>query len=163
MGDCFITRRGGVSNPRKLYIYNKGDMCTKVTGGWPTRFAEDSTSFPHGTVTENEDSIRIYCKSKSYNGMKHTQNTIDVTEYNKLSINVTERSGRECSSFYGAWMFLHATTDTVYTDASEATIKVAIDATGVYTIDLSNVTGSYYVRIESFGAIFTWTEVWMEK
>lgn len=60
-----------VSIAYKLYLYNRGDECTDVTGGWG------------GTGTKYNDSLYIHGKNGGEYSLE-TNNTIDISAYTEL-------------------------------------------------------------------------------
>ena len=76
------------SNPEKLYLYNEGDECVNVTGGWNLVGHESGST----VVTKENDSIKIsYTKNPHYGmwGFMTTKNTIDFSNYSKIHIVAT--------------------------------------------------------------------------
>ena len=72
----------------RLYLYNEGDECTDVTGGWERNYNYyQATENRGGSVQKDSDSIRLI------NGMNYntsvviaTNNLIDISGHNKLYV-----------------------------------------------------------------------------
>lgn len=80
----FRRRMMNVPPKAKRYIYNSGDECVSLTGGWVQK-GENSNA---GIFRKNADSIEIYTAiNGSYTSMR-TENTIDLTEFSKLFVDV---------------------------------------------------------------------------
>lgn len=71
------------SPEKRLYLYNEGDECTKVTGGWVGGQAVDRTSYSAGTLTKNATSMTVRTESGQWY-WAITIKTIDLTDYNTL-------------------------------------------------------------------------------
>jgi hypothetical protein len=75
--------------PTYTYLYNLGDECTAITGGWTKRFNRYSSA--QGVLTKNVENMRL--DSAYYSGYTNTTgagttNLIDFTNYSKLFFQV---------------------------------------------------------------------------
>lgn len=120
-----ISRRSGLVGNKKLVLYDKVDN-TEVTGGWDGQRKTLSTS-GITLATVSGSTSRASC---------YTLSGIDVTAYRKLCFTVSEASGGPIVTRCGGLSTATNTQPSVYQD---------ITSTGRYVIDISNVTGSYYV------------------
>lgn len=57
MGEAFICRRNVLSISPKKYLYNLGDECVAITGGWDKKFNRFSNA--QGVLTKNVSSMTI--------------------------------------------------------------------------------------------------------
>lgn len=75
-------------NRQKLYLYNEGDECVNVTGGWDLVGHESGST----VVTKEKDSIKISYTRHPYYGMwgfMNSRNKIDFSNYSKIHIVAT--------------------------------------------------------------------------
>ena len=63
-----------------LYLYNEGDECTNVTGGWEATVSGRTG----GIVTKSGESIKITSNSGYNEMMIVTQKTVDLSKYTKI-------------------------------------------------------------------------------
>lgn len=152
----------------KLWLYKNGDECTDVTGGWSV--ITSST----GTMSKQDDGIQInvgpgdgtYCNIG-------IANTIDVTEYSKLTMRTSEVTYLHCSAVVGLTLCTGTTpvkTTAYYTRPSASTSTLKISPDDLVVEDISSMTGSYNVVLvcETGGAYsdskinYKVYEVWIE-
>ena len=144
----------------KLWLYRDGDEYDDVTGGFYSNTSWWNTS-NRGTATKNADnSITIYCPNGSYFSCYTTRNKIDVSNFSTLNLNVVS------VSWFGTGyreMYLVSNSS----DDSTVVKSISFDATGIRTIDVSGITGSYYVALygnsQTSGACsMTFDKIWLE-
>ena len=143
-----ITYEGQVESVKLSYalvLYDSGDEYTDITGGWSGFACDRGTS--EGTFTKNSSSI--YIKS---NGSKGAQsiaaapvNKIDITDISTLKVNVTSFN---VQSENRAFFILSSSRDT--SSVSNLVAKEEIRGTGEIALDISGLSGSYYV------IVYTW-------
>lgn len=116
-------------------LYKNGNTYDGITGGW------EQTIATNGTVTFNRYSIKVSI-DRNANGATFVgpKNAIDLTNYNTLSINVTD--------FYGVssilTMFVNPTS---IVSASGNTAGVGLNKKGIISLDVSELTGLYYIGV----------------
>lgn len=140
-----ITYEGQVESVKLSYalmLYDSGDEYTDITGGWSGFACYSGTS--KGTFTKNSSSI--YIKS---NGSKGAQsiaaapaNKIDITNISTLKVNVTSFN---VQSEYRSYFLLSSSRDT--SSVSKAAANKEITGTGEIALDVSGLSGSYYVIV----------------
>lgn len=140
-----ITAAGQVESVKLSYdliLYDSGDEYTDITGGWSGFACYSGTS--KGTFTKNSSSI--YIKS---NGSKGAQsiaaapaNKIDITDISTLKVNVTSFN---VQSEYRSYFLLSSSRDT--SSVSNAAASIEIKGTGEIALDVSGLSGSYYVIV----------------
>ena len=140
-----ITATGQVESVKLSYdliLYDSGEEYSDITGGWSGFACYSGTS--KGTFTKNSSSI--YIKS---NGSKGAQsiaaapaNKIDITDISTLKVNVTSFNVQsESRTFF----VLSSSRDTSSISNSVATKE--IKGTGETALDVSGLSGSYYVLV----------------
>lgn len=140
-----ITATGQVESVKLSYdliLYDSGEEYSDITGGWSGFACYSGTS--KGTFTKNSSSI--YIKS---NGSKGAQsiaaapaNKIDITDISTLKVNVTSFN---VQSEYRAYFLLSSSRDTL--SVSESVASKEIKGTGEIALDISGLSGSYYVIV----------------
>ena len=132
-------------SPNKiLYLYNKGDECTDVTGGIGAyKVRESGYTFTSSSVIKDVDSITIKLlrSNGSNSGGAITNNAIDLTNYKKICINATSIISTDNHCI----LSISKTLGTTFFDTKEAYAHV--NDVGIIELDISSVTGSYYVGV----------------
>ena len=148
------------------YLYNLGNEYLNITGGWNTQL----TASYGAATTIVKNSNNIYFPTGVWNVLL-TNNKIDVTNYDVVYM----KYSKEYSSFMGhpaRCAIKLGNKNTSWTDfADDATTGALIgkDETGnnvtngILTIDVSNVTGSYYVGIGGQSNNITVHEIGLKK
>lgn len=122
------------------YLINGTDKCLAVTGGWNGVRYYWSSSLPGGvpTVTWANGGVSITASSTAAGSLLVTENAIDVTQYSEMVI--------ECESASDQVMCQLSTGTGDKFKAGQAA-SVTLKA-GTNTMDLSALTGKYYVGIQ---------------
>lgn len=120
----------------EILLYSSGDEYTAVTGGWEEAYASGSFYNKKGTFVKNDTNITITASTAQSVIFAKTVNKIDVSDMKTLTITASEITG---SPQFG----LHTGSD--WNTISGFAYSVVIDAVGTTLLDVSNVTGEYYV------------------
>lgn len=111
-----------------IYLFNAGDQCSDVTGGW------------EGTVKDGTLSLTAYSSDFAYGQTANTKGKINLTNYSTLEVTVKDYYRK------GACSVRTGTAD------STAVASVAINGGNtVFALDVSDITGEHYVYITSDG------------
>jgi len=128
------------------YLYNAGDTCDAVTGGWQGRaWKEDSdTSASAPTITFNADSMVAATTGSNYaRGVVEIKEDFDLTHFKTITA-IYSFSGTVSET---ASLFMVISRDSTYWGASEAVASTALakgtDKTA--TLDVSAISGAYDV------------------
>lgn len=150
---------GGAWKEFITYLYNKGDECTDLTGGWAATATKPSGSGSTAVspaVTKNTDSITISLSSGYENyriGYLATSKSIDLTQYSKITINVTKFS-------INGEIIVSNSKASGFTKTASMRLSV-----GVNVLDISSLNGKYYVLLGMGGhegtASFTFDEIYL--
>ena len=142
-----------------LYLYNKGDECVNLTGGWAATAIKPSGSGSTAVspaVTKGTDSITLSLSSGYPNyriGYLATAKSIDLTYYSKITINVTN------FSINGEIIVTNSKTSG-FTKVASMRLSA-----GVNVLDISSLNGEYYVLLGMGGhegtASFTFDKVYV--
>ena len=148
------------------YLYNSGNEYLNITGGWNTQL----TAGYGAATTIVKNTNNIYFPTGVWN-MLLTNNKIDVTNYDVVYM----KYSKEYISFNGhpaRCAIKLGNKNTSWTDfANDATTGALIGknetennvTNGILTIDVSNVTGSYYVGIGGQSNNITVHEIGLKK
>lgn len=99
--------------PKRLYLYNEGDECIDITGGWV-----NTSSSNKSYATKKSNSLSVYSNANdgTYYGALSTYNKIPIVKYKKLCACFDVNYGQvQLSSFAGsagkenAWIYYGGT------------------------------------------------------
>ena len=130
-----------------IYLYNKGNQYTNLTGGW-TAYGDNAN------ISFNNDHIylSIIADSNETWGMAHTAKKIDITGINTLYFYIDERTSTDiiessnASSKYSTVGI--STSPDVRTNGWTAYQRVPSGTSGtLFAVDVSAYSGTYYVCI----------------
>lgn len=134
------------------YLYNNGNQNTNLTGGWA--FINNPT-YPNGSGSFGESTITLNSNGGAPSAI--TQKMIDLTDVDTVVVNLLDV--RNMVSFFA--------TKNYVSDTGGSATCVNIYKPGVLRLDVSSLTGSYYIAVMcnaigngSFTATFD--SVWME-
>lgn len=130
-----------------IYMYNKGNQYTDLTGGW-------TTYGDYADIKFNSDHIYLTIKS-GYNetwGMAHTVNKIDVTNINTLCFYIDERTSAdiaESSNVNSKYSTVGiSVSPDVRTNGWTAYARIPTGTTQtLFEVDVSAYKGTYYVCV----------------
>ena len=139
-----------------VYLYNEGNRCTNITGGWEfnTSMKLNGGSNASNGISFNANNITT---ALSKVGIANTVNRIDVTQYRTLNFYV-DVQGTSGSDVYG----VIDNYDDIYTKCAAAKIGTTGIGLQVVSIDIASLTGEYYVVWGSSNRIRVMYKVWME-
>jgi len=146
-------------------LYENGDEFTGVTGGWVSQYCDDN-GYNKGSYTNRNGVMTIDAEDGSdINIALSTSNKIDISNYSKLTINVTSRIGDDNDGeWQGAYMFLSTESNYLsrHDSLNSVSAIVGISKTGNFSIDLSRLSGSYHVYVFVCDAKFSFMGVYLE-
>lgn len=135
-----------------VYFFNAGDACSSVTGGWkqysswiPGTNGSNDTD-PDGTAyfTTSGSNLVIYGDSEGWNNRTAgaeggTVNKIDMTGLSTITFVVDVYRDAPFNGFES----------TVGISSNQSSFYKSTDVTesGTYTVDVSDITGSYYIML----------------
>ena len=144
------------------YYYNKGDQCAAVTGGW----AKTGTG---GSLTFNSASMTLAADSYQNVADASTTNKVDLTNIKTLYFSVKSATAYDTQGY--PRVGVAATNNPKSSDSSQWTASKTLSASSAFTtvsIDVSSLTGSYYIVVGGFQgdagpATIEIQEVWGEE
>lgn len=124
------------------YLYNEGDECTDITGGWLTRVVSGSTT---PSVTKKADRINITA-SRAANAthnqaMVYTDYSIDISNAKFLCVDVVKNSGTPNGHFVIG--VAESKTINSYNDPPKLIAYASISDTGTFTLPVDNIDEGY--------------------
>lgn len=159
----------------KLYLYNLGDECESVTGGWDSRsdFTDVNDSkfvLKPYSATKSKTSITLSAESDSYRNESFLfapKNKVNLDKYDKLNINVV---ASKVFNTTNSSILIQLCTGTDLSSSIEQTTIITAGQTysGVVTVDISNFDYEIYLLIHTmFGGYtgngsITFDKVWLE-
>ena len=157
------------SKNKRLYLYNEGDECTDVTGGW-VGYAAKSSSWSGGTptvpsITRGAFSMTVNPSKSNTIGQIKTSNPIDVTGYSKLCIEYSGSTG----SYSSVYFFLNKS-NISDVDSSKGSAIFLLEKNdsvenGISEMNISDIGSSEYIYINftcGTSANLELYKVWLE-
>ncbi len=154
---CEVTNSVGIVRSRTatvnvtyLYLFNSGDQCTDITGGWKA----DSTSktgsdsgAPTITITDVMQIYRAASSSKKRGSVYPNKNYIDFTKYKTLcAVTTTQSAQGECM------MNITTKSGSGYESGVIANLNLANTAAGTWSLDVTSINKSAYFYISTVGS-----------
>lgn len=145
-------------------LYWQGDQRPDITGGWETSVFDAENPYVGGTRSEKDGVVTLDAAGGERKNIKYlTQNMVNLANAKTLNINILQREGVSNDGFLGVNFWVStATTITEAATSSTVAAIVGIPSTGLFSIDVSNLSGSYYVKIECYNSICAFDKIWWE-
>lgn len=153
------------------YLYNYGDECTEITGGFVSKYANNATGGTGysgvPTLTKNSDNLQISIPNQTYAyndnhnmaGLWHPANKIDLTNYTTLNVlcDMTYGQTTEMNMDYRYGHYIRVS-DGPNLDSTHYASKYYRPTTGnkskvTISVDVSTISGEYYVFFASARAL----------
>lgn len=151
-----------------VYLYNYGALCDSVSGGWDNDF-KVANSKPYTTVdpTFNDNNITLnLTEDKGTECLISTTNKVDITNYSKVCINYKDAQKPAYSRVLSVFSDKEA-----FPSSYVAQITNDGWTKGTSSVDVSELTGSYYIGSGIWNAFsaagvknsIKIYQVWLEK
>ena len=124
---------------KELYLLKGGDLCPEITGGWTNNTSQ-------GIMIEN-GLVRLYNTSGEESAdyvYPTTVNAIDLSDFHTLYWNVTSATWTSGASSARNVCYLYIADD------SGNIISYTLTAQGLHTIDVSELSGEYYIKFSLY-------------
>ena len=142
-------------DPNEVVNYYKtGTEYLGVSGGWSVGY----TSIGTNTFVKNSGNITITSSGYERNTAV-TNNTVFLNKISTIKVKVTRTGGSTGHLFVATTR----TADNGYVTNYTKYANIPIGSNQTISLDVSNLTGGYYIGVGGQGAIVTITEVWGEK
>ena len=159
--------RGGTWVGWIPYLYNTGDECDSLTGGWVSKewtySSGVNTSAGTQTIQRNADSIQ-FVKEGLKGGAFHTANKIDLNGVKTIKFEGSmpvESSGDEWHMIFGVWSDLNGS---YAYDSAVAKIATTSSGRTSFSLDVSSLNGTYYVGFAKYDAgTITMKKLYLER
>lgn len=122
------------------YLYNKGDEFTDLTGGFVLVNPNNSFSLSRSIKEDGTFVFKGTDTSTYRNGYCYTKNKIDLTNYKRIYFNITRDSYTNAEASHKCVVFTS-------TSSMSASVKITKNTAGLYSIDISALSGSYHVGL----------------
>lgn len=160
---CEITNDAGTLRTRTatltvsvMYLYNKGDKCSAITGGW--------TGVGGGGITISFDSTKMNIDVTNTSGRDGgicTNSPVNLTNYSTLKAIVTNYTASSDYSAHALYLGINSSSQ-VGKSVPSFSKSTKISKNGTLSLDISTVSGNQYIAIYSDVAQCDITEIWLE-
>lgn len=126
------------------YLYNAGDACTDLTGGWTavadrSSYDECTATKPALTMGSSNMAVKFSSDTTYRGGYVHTANTVDLTNFSTLKIKYTaDITGEYSEVWFG----------TGFEDLNCYVELTASSSSKTVSLDISSVSGSHDVYVQ---------------
>lgn len=144
------------------YVYNLGDTCVDICGGW--KHLDSGSNNRDEFLSDHMHSN--YTSTTGVAGMFITNEDIDLTEFTKIVIDYEVARGNTGSS-YTSGLYI-TTANNTYTAANNAktallTWHVSSKMRGNAVVDITNITGAFYIGLYQHFSEYNTYRIWLEK
>lgn len=140
------------------YLYNNGDECTGITGGWESVYDNTGSFYSKATVTKTESSIKLSGATETMIAAA-TKNALDVTDWNTVFIKLSN-----VANMRGALALFPSGKTLIQSNFAAATWTTKKE--GIFSLDVSTLTGkhriAYYMAQDTYAGSGEINEVWYE-
>ncbi len=146
----------------KIYLYNKGNECEEITGGWDIVSYQKNIGWTYENCKKNTNNLFASTTRAGYSSGFITINSIDLTDIKKIYMYVDSIT---VSS--GAPRF-NITDDSSVPARREIVSNESLEC-GINELDVSLLNGKYYVAFGTWRAVdmtsndITVEQIWLEK
>lgn len=156
------TYQSGAWKDWVIYLYNTGDKCESLHGGWTTSTRWHATNAKTPYITYNEDTMLVGVTGSGKNfqsGILETVDGVDLTNYSKLTFVVTKTEASQ--AFDDGWVRVYIGTTANLSGNVTANVEKYIDRPGTYTLDISSLSGVHdiIVKVVCAGNTSSYTRV----
>lgn len=140
------------STPWNGELFEQGDVHADITGGW--QYDVNGTSTP---ITNDNTGFTFACMngSDSSTGWFYTLGLVDITEWNTLVFDFT-RTLQEGDQNMKCII-------SKYKQSESSATAVGYGQTGPVSVDISSLSGSYYLSMTKWGGKSTINRIYMTK
>ena len=138
------TCKDGAFKEWAIYLYNRGDQCTDLTGGWSmTDYSSSSGGGALKGAVFLDDKIELTGAKNGYFGGCGTVNKVDLTYFSEIFAVSHGTSDTRELSIATSKTYAHG----AYRVASVSLLDAQPDE--AVALDISGLTGEYYISIRS--------------
>lgn len=145
-----------------IFLYTNGDECTDLTGGWAQGGQMDTSVGFNNNASLSKGAASMTVSAAAVGGyLLSTANLIDLTSFSKLYMVVSDETGlAEDGRGPGAWLTVRSLksgswnpTGSLSTLPPGTVASKSFNAPGIVELDISYLTGSYYVGFALAGYV----------
>lgn len=133
-----------------LHLYNNGDQCSTITGGWTAK--NYGSGGGSASLQDAEISATATISGNNLRRVGYiTSQKVDLTKYTKIYYSgYAKNAGDDETHDYGA--FLEVFRTNTYSDDSEKVALMEVKSAGNYGeyLDVSALSGSFYIYVGAF-------------
>lgn len=137
-----------------VYLYNKGDQCTNLTGGWTTSGCR-ANGWKAVFATINSGNIYLYATNNVGPGGIRTTNKVDLSNSTKLKLLYTTDSDVDVAKLV---VLTNSNDDMVHSPAASKKLTKGTNVT--ISLDISSFT-SNYIGVTSPAGVYIY-QIWLE-
>jgi hypothetical protein len=137
---CIVTNEAGWAKSRdavfaanRIYLYNNGDQCAGITGGWVPAVSTSSAEAFNQGLTHASNHMNLTSRENEYNAGCGTSRAIDLSKQTKLSALVSTDNTGSCM----------IVSSQLYHFNAYAIASGAFPSSGIVSVDISNVNSGH--------------------
>ena len=130
------------------YLYNTGNDCNDITGGWQAVNGRTDGYGNTGSCALKGDSFILSTSAPATSITRITKKKMDISKIKSIAIKVTAAMNSDAN------LFVSSTNNT--TNSSMAA-NCGLAKTGIHYLDVSKVSGEYYVGVQLTNGVSDWT------
>lgn len=138
------TYQDGAWSPWVIYLYDRGDECQGVTGGWKTINGRNDGYTGTGQYTDNGDSYTLTVSGNATAVNRITNSKIDLTNISTIVCEAIEPTTNN-------FQLIVASTTTINTGTVASGGR---SGAGKLEVDVYNLSGSYYVSVQNLNGAY---------
>lgn len=144
--DSIITVNEEIVDIASTVLYNAGDQCTSVTGGWTnTGWTYYDTSIVASTISDTQMTV-----TGSYNATGLVSSASIVGTVNKISLDGVSKIYADMEVTVAGTVYLRACSTTNVAECDSSVVVATLGAKTV-ELDVSSLTGDYYIACVAIG------------
>lgn len=172
---------------KRLYLYNEGDECTDVTGGWYLKYHPSYQSTSYAKLTKNTDNMCFQEAYANYYASVVSKIAVDVTDYSKIFLEGSFYFGKSYNNGKSKYRIMLLDSDVInvqpYTDNVDSGHAIITDSVPegsweseqtvinlrevTYSrleFDISNFIGKNYIYLIGLCGLLnlTYNKIWFE-
>lgn len=146
-----------------LYLYNQGDECEEVTGGWAGGDYNNMVSYVPNKAQLQDNQIYFANNGlgTNYGVWAQTKTKVDLTDYSMINVNITSFVSLMTDGYFSC---------TLHMANGENIVGKSVRQAGVLSLDISNVAEEAIITLRaivstsiSSRAYATVDRVWLER
>jgi hypothetical protein len=154
----------------RTYIYNNGDLCSLLTGGWGGVFTRATYTITQLTLGASTMDGTFAAASQLRQVYRNITNPIDLTNFNKVCMKYDGTLSNNASIMHALFVLTGTDHATWVANTTKSGAQGTSITDGIIEVDISALSGNHYVipsMAQSSGAVslsgtLHVKEVWLE-